>query len=221
MAFDGKIISEDGWRAFFISADIPDTEARLYASKMSENRITRPSDLTKEILKELEITTIGDILNILRKSKNNDDIPQARAPNNSFKPKIDPPKIKCEMTKAEYRKFRHDWGVFKSISQIPDIQVAAQIYTTCDSNVQTSIIASFPTFFELHEDQILDEIEKIVTKSSNPAVHRFTFSNMSQSDGESIQSYIIRLKSAALDCAYTCPTCECDLSSIHIKDQLI
>ena len=220
MAFDGKITSENGWRAFFISADIPVAEAELYASKMSENRITRPSDLTKEILKDLEITTIGDILNILRKSKNNDE-PQGRAPNNSFKAKIDPPRIKSEMTKAEYRKLRHDWGVFKSMSQIPDTQIAAQIYSTCDSTVQTSIIAYFPNFFEFHEDQILDEIENIVTKSSNPAVHRFTFSNMSQSDGESIQQYIIRLKSAALDCAYACPNCECDLSSIHIKDQLI
>ena len=134
MALMARIASEDGWRAFFLSAEIPDAEARLYAMKMTENRITRPSDLTKEILQELEITTIGDILNILRIAKNNDE-PQGRAPNNSFKAKIDPPRIKSEMTKAEYRKLRHDWGVFKSMSQIPDTQIAAQIYSTCDSTV--------------------------------------------------------------------------------------
>ena len=63
MALMARIASEDGWRAFFLSAEIPDAEARLYAMKMTENRITRPSDLTKEILQELEITTIGDTLN--------------------------------------------------------------------------------------------------------------------------------------------------------------
>ena len=64
-----KLTTFQGWKEFFEGADIPKTEAEGYARIMLANRVTRVSDLTKEILQDLEITTVGDILDILRAAK--------------------------------------------------------------------------------------------------------------------------------------------------------
>ena len=64
-------------------------------------------------------------------------------------------------------------------------------------------------------------LENIVTKRSNPTVHRMKFSNITQSDNELIKDYVVRLNSAAKDCEFECPSCSHCLQPIHVKDQFI
>ena len=86
---------------------------------------------------------------------------------------------------------------------------------------KTSIINSKEDFFQMKETDILTFLETIVTRQSNPSVHRLSFSNITQSDNETIHAFLIRLKSSAQDCEYSCPNCKFDLSSVHVKDQFI
>ena len=44
---------------------------------------------------------------------------------------------------------------------------------------------------------------------------------MSQNESEPIQNYLVRLRVIAVDCSFSCPSCEHDLSDIYIKDQII
>ena len=64
-----KLTTLQGWKDFFEGAEIPEEEAENYARIMLANRMSRASDLTKEVLQDLEITTMGDVLNILRATK--------------------------------------------------------------------------------------------------------------------------------------------------------
>ena len=64
-------------------------------------------------------------------------------------------------------------------------------------------------------------IETIVTKHSNPAVRRLNFATLPKSEGKSMQNSIVQLKSVAKNCEYSCPSCYVDLQSIHVKDQFI
>ncbi|RDD44826.1 Uncharacterized protein C19orf47-like protein [Trichoplax sp. H2] len=59
------------WMEFFIAAGIPSSPASNYAILFSENRIHRKMlpELTKDILKEMGITPIGDMLAILKHAK--------------------------------------------------------------------------------------------------------------------------------------------------------
>ena len=125
------------------------------------------------------------------------------------------------MTHPEFRKLRIDWGVFKSLTSLPTGRIAAQIYSSCDSNVQNSIINTADNFFSLSENDILDLVEKIVTKRSNPSVHRLAFSNLTQSENEPVKEFVVRLKSHARDCEFTCPSCAHDMVPTNVKDQLI
>ena len=55
-----------------------------------------------------------------------------------------------------------------------------------------------------------------MTRQLNPLVHRMQFSNILQGDTESIKEFVVRLRSAAVECEYTCPDCSSDLSPIRV-----
>lgn len=213
-------LSAAEWKTFLTKAGIPEQVIGEYTKLFVENRMQKPSDLTKEVLKDLGLTVIGDIIAISREARG----PQVETTVQSkshFKPKIELPAIRSQMTTAEFRKFKLDWDVYKTITQLPINQIAPQLYTACEADVQNSIINTAADFLTSDEDTNLKTIESIVTKQSNPAVHRLTFSNISQSENETITAFLVRLKSSAKDCEYECPNCQHDLSSNHIKEQLI
>ena len=111
--------------------------------------------------------------------------------------------------------------MFKQITTIPPHQIAAQLYNLCDNTVQNILINNVSEIFQLFETDLLKSIESVVTKRSNPTVHRMHFGNITQSPSESIQDYIVWLKSTAIDCGFSCPRCQCDLVPPHVKDQFI
>ena len=125
------------------------------------------------------------------------------------------------MTNPQFRKFIIDWGVYKTIGNIPNNQITIQLYNLCDETVQNSIINTNSNFTSLTKKEMLDTIEAIATNKSNPTVHRLSFTNIHQSEGETIQNFLIHLKSTAQDCEYSCPNCDHDLQELHIKDQFI
>ena len=107
-------LSREQWEKFLKEAGIPDQPAKNYSRTFVENRIQQPDDLDKETLKDdLHITTIGDILAIMKHAKSS-------APSKShFKPKIDLPTLCHDITPAQFRKFKTDWEVYKSITLLP------------------------------------------------------------------------------------------------------
>ena len=125
------------------------------------------------------------------------------------------------MTRPQYRKFTQDWVVYKQITLLQPSQTVAHLYNACNEEVQTSLINTHPDFLTKDEAAALKVIEEIVTVRSNPAVHRKAFAELIQEESQSVKSYVVRLRSAASDCAFQCPGCQHDLSSINIKDQLI
>ena len=121
----------------------------------------------------------------------------------------------------QFCKFRTNWNVFKRITNLPDNQIHAQLYNACGETVQNNLVNTTTNFFFLTEHDLLNTLEAIVTKKSNPAVHQWTFSPLFQSEGESVTDFVVRLKPISPDCKFSCPGCHKDLQPIHIKDQLI
>ena len=64
-------------------------------------------------------------------------------------------------------------------------------------------------------------VEVLVTQRSNPIVYHLAFASMFQDKDEPIQNYLVCLRAIAIDCNFTCPMCEYNLSNIYIKDQII
>ena len=97
----------------------------------------------------------------------------------------------------------------------------AQLYSCCDENVQNSIVNTITDIFLVTEEVLLTTIEETVTKHSNPTVRRMHFGSIVQSSEETIKEFLIRLKSAAKDCEFSCHHCSTDLQPMHIRDQFI
>ena len=114
-----------------------------------------------------------------------------------------------------------DWNVYKQLTQLSIRDSTHHLYNTCDESVQVSLINTYENFLELSEEEALNAIKAVATVRVNPAVHRKAFGELIQGETESAKNYVVRLRAAACDCAFQCPNCEHDLSSINIKDQLI
>ena len=223
-----RLRTEPEWRTFLQAAAIPENESDTYAKKFTNNRINETNivDIDKQLLIDLGITVLGDILSILRHTKttvSSDGTTSTPQPQ-SFKPpsataKL--PTLTSEMTHPQFRKFKVDWDVYKKITGLPLNQIPTHLYSTCDEAVQTSLINTLPNFSASDETTLLTTLESIVTKRVNPTIHRMTFASILQQEHESIQDFAIRLRSAAVNCEFSCPNCVTDLSKFHIKDQFV
>ena len=226
------LLTKEELTNFLIAAGIPQEDAAAYANAFVQNRLTELSlpDLSKEYLWDLGITIIGDIITILKHitTFNAQQQPSSTV-TSDLNPRetivksasIPPPKLQAEMTHPQFRKFKVDWDVYKKISNISSSNIPAQLYHICDDTLQHNIVNTIDNFFTLNEQDILKTLATIVTKHSNPAVHRLNFSNIYQHEHESVKDYLVRLKTSAMDCEFSCPNCQHDLLTTHVKDQFI
>ena len=97
-----------------------------FMQTFSSEEITRDSFhmLDHMMLKELGIKTMGDVLTILKSTKEH-SVPLA-----SY---IRPPTVKfsqlsSEMTSQQFWKFRIDWDIFTKITSLPTAQTNIQLY---------------------------------------------------------------------------------------------
>ena len=66
-----KMTSTSEWNEFFLDAKIPKDVAARYAVNFYKNRMSFDmlADLTKEYLRDLDVTVLGDIISILKHAK--------------------------------------------------------------------------------------------------------------------------------------------------------
>ena len=220
--------SPDEWVKFFKESGIEDEAAVRYSQLFAEQNLTGEhlQDLDMGLLKSIGITSAGHALNILRLVKAEDvkpkDLPTGCSP--VFKPPASAarlPEIRAEMTHPQFRKLRTDWSVYKQITSLPTEHIANHLYSACSSEVQTSLINMHADWASLSEEALLTAIQHIATRQTNPAVHRMNFRKILQNENETIKEFTVRLRSAAIDCEFCCPSCKADISSASIHDQFI
>ena len=167
--------------------------------------------------KELGIKTMGNMLTIHKLTKE---------PTLSTATHVKPPTVKLsqlnsEMTLQQFQKFRINWDMFTKMINISTVQTKIPLYSCANEVIQNSIINTYPEFFNMNPNKLLDMLEVLVMQKSNPMVHQISFSSIVQSDNGPIKNYLVQLRSGAQDCNFICPNWNHDLSSIYIKDQAI
>ena len=127
------------------------------------------------------------------------------------------------MTQSQFRQFENDQRAYKQLLNLQPQQLVSHLYNACDEIVRNTITNAHQDFLNTTEVQALAVIKGIVTRRVNPAVHRKTFTSLTQGDTESIQQFVVKLRSAAVECSYQCPNPAClyDLSETNICDQFI
>ena len=225
--------SEEEWITFLSTTDIPPDDIARYSRLLIKASINGSilDYVDKDSLHELGIKVLGHKLAILKRINASRTPPELNISSKMLKDHSDAPatarisaklpSLQDEMSHQQFRKFRVDWDVYKKLTGITSESYASHLYSACDDSVQTAIINTHKNFFEYNESKLLDIIEETVTQRSNPTIHRMQFGWITQSEHESIQNYLVRLRSAATECEFTCPSCTHDLCELNVKDQFI
>ena len=145
--------------------------------------------LDRTMLKELGIKTMGDVLAILKLTKE----PLVSLASHMKPSTANLPQLCSEITTQQFRKFRIDRDVFTRLTNFPAAQTNIQLYICVDEAVQNSITNTYPEFFNTSPNKLLDILEVLVTWKSNPMVHWISFSSIAQSNNKTIQIYVVRL----------------------------
>ncbi len=214
------------WEKLLTEAGLEAPSAASYSKSFAKQKLSRdhlPS-MDQSMLEELGYNAMGDRLSILKlgkKSQPKETETLDKSKKLSCKIPVKTPTLHADMTSQQFRKFLVDWTVFCQITDLPDDRVHAQLYSCADDSVQSALVSTYPDFFDIPVKSLLDKVETVVTQRANPMVHRMTFGNIYQKDQESIQNFVIRLRSAAEDCDFNCPECKKNISNTYIKDQFI
>ena len=207
------------WSSTLVGAGFSKPDADSYGAILAkaDMALSTLSLCTTDMLKGLGVESLGHQLRILQLASKEDSKPAIAVK----LPPAKAPTLNMDMTPQAFRKFHTDWRVFCDLTSLPDNQKHSVLYSNAEEAVQTALLAQYPNFFDIELKDLLSEIEKVVTQRANPMIHRVAFANLSQGDSESIQGFVIRLRSSAKDCEFSCPKCKADISDTYIQDQFI
>ena len=210
------------WKAFFTTTIhiTDDATATTYAEAFVAGGMTEAllPELDKDTLTELGVTLPGHRMMIIKHAKTL----TAGATTTKATVNAQLTTLTSEMTQSQFRQFENDWRAYKQLLNLPPQQLVLYLYNACDDTVRNTITNAHPGFLDKTEEEALKTIKLIVTKKVYRGVHRKAFINMRQGD-DTIQQFVVNLRSAAVECSYQCPseTCQFDLSEEHIRDQFI
>ena len=157
--------------------------------KHSSEEITRDSlhMLDRMMLKEQGIKTMGDVLTMLKLTKE-----PLVSPASHIKPLTAKLRqLSSEMMTQQLQKFRIDWDIFTRMTNLPTAQTNVQLCNCADEAVQNSIINTYPDFFDTSPNNLLDMLKVLVMRKSNPMVHQILFSSIAQNDNDTVQNYAV------------------------------
>ena len=147
--------SKEDCTTYSHTINIHDDASTTYAAIFHKNHLTNEilADTTVNNLCQLGIRIFGDIKTIFHHAKANTPANTTTSPTTittfmkmpAAKPRI----ILHHMTQSQFRKFWIDWNVFKRITNLPDNQIHAQLYNSCNETVQNNLLNTTTDFFSL------------------------------------------------------------------------
>ena len=138
--------------------------------------------------------------------------------------KPDRPSIVAGMNDRDWEVFLDHWSRYKVMARITGADtIRMEIRACCTSDVN-KILFEFvgsETLNRCTEQQLLGHVKSVVVKSMHKEVHRMAFDKITQNDGESITSFIARLKAHAFLCEFTVPCPHSPSVQVSYADEMV
>ena len=112
----------------------------------------------------------------------------------------------------EWALFLDTWTRYKQMAGINNGDMIRLELRACCSDDVNKMLFEFvgaATLDQCSEEELLGHIKGVAVKSVHKEVHQRTFNMMSQDEGESIPSYVARLRSQAVLCEFK-KNCSCN-----------
>ena len=135
--------------------------------------------------------------------------PTNTTPNNGAKSraKLTRPIIDADSTDNRWIIFKDEWQRYKEMAGLSEPRdVRNEIRAVCSSKVNEMLFnfVGPDSLQTASEDELLGFIKSVAVKTVHPEVYRQHFYNLKQSDGETVTSFISRLKAQAMLCRFHC-----------------
>ena len=144
--------------------------------------------------------------------------------------KLTRPIIDADTTDNRWIIFKDEWQRYKDMAGLTNVNdIRNELRAACSQKVN-EMLFNFVGPDPLQtatEDNLLDFIKSVAVKAVHPEVYRQHFYNLKQSDGETITSFISRLKAQAMLCRFQCAgtcgdnNCTPSYAEEMIRSQLI
>ena len=140
------------------------------------------------------------------------------------------PIIDADSSDNKWIIFQDAWNRYKEMTALRNVdEIRNELRSACTAAVNEMLFnfVGPEVLNNATEDELLEHIKSVAVKTVHPEVYRQQFFVMKQSDGESITSFVSRLKSQAMLCAFKkkCDCindrCETSFSEEMIRSQVI
>ena len=147
-----------------------------------------------------------------------------KPPGSMHKPKPTRPKIEAHYDDISWNIFKQKWKQYKSITGIHERkEVCLELMEACSEQVERLLYQVFGAIDvddkRITEKVMLKYIKKVAVDSLHPQVHRWTYNQLNQMDGEPVMKYVARLKSQATLCKFNVK-CGCG-ENVSYSDDMI
>ena len=138
--------------------------------------------------------------------------------------KPDRPSIQAGIDDREWALFIDTWARYKSMTKITLVgEIRMELRSSCSEEVNKMLFEFVgpDVLNSCTEDDLLAHIKSVAVRNVHVEVHRRNFNTMTQNDGESITSYVARLRSQAVLCVYR-KKCPCAVpADVSFADEMV
>ena len=127
-------------------------------------------------------------------------------------PKIDRPSISVGATEEQWNTFIKRWNLFKQGTDIPDGQLASQLWQCCDSDLEEDLFKDVNDITNMNEDALLQAIKRLAVITKATSVRKTELFSMKQDHGQPIRTFAAKVKGKAQVCILSkqCPNAQCN-----------
>ena len=122
-------------------------------------------------------------------------------------PQISRPELKQDIPAEEWYTFLEEWKRFKKIIEIPQDELADQLFQCCDRPLGWLLLRENPEIVEEGETQLLAAMKRMAVLQVATSVRRARLRAMTQEHGQLFREYFANVRAVANTCEYLvkCP----------------
>lgn len=139
--------------------------------------------------------------------------------------KLTRPIIEEDSTDNRWIIFKDEWNRYKEMAGLSNVQdIRNELRAACPQKVHEMLFnfVGPDALQTASESDLLEFVKSVAVKTVHPEVYRQHFYKLQQSDGETVTSFISRLKAQAMLCRFTCSgTCGDDACTPSYAEEMI
>ena len=144
-------------------------------------------------------------------------------------PQIARPEVRQDISAEEWYSFQEEWKRFKRITDLPEEELADQLFQCCERSLSRLLLKENPDIIEEGEVALTEAIRKMAVLQVATSVRRTKLLSTKQEVGQLFREFFANVRATASTCEYTvpCPHPCCagkkpvDYTSMVVKDILV